>query len=120
EMGIMTDDFIVGEFDERLIESVVVNLNSSNEKEKRDSDVRKVMKVEKFRVCDESMSDYIPCLDNVEAISRFNSSEKGEKYERLCPENGRVLDCLVPRPKGYKIHIPWPQSRDEVQICRFF
>ncbi|KAI3464576.1 hypothetical protein Pfo_021239 [Paulownia fortunei] len=114
EMGIMTDDFIVGEFDERLIESVVVNLNSSNEKEKRVSDVRKVVKVEKFRVCDESMSDYIPCLDNVEAISRFNSTEKGEKYERHCPENGRVLDCLVPRPKGYKLHIPWPQSRDEV------
>lgn len=110
----MTDDFIVGEFDEGLIQSVVVNVNGSNEKEKGDSDVRKVIKVKKFRVCDESMGDYIPCLDNVEAISRFNSSEKGERYERHCPENGKGLDCLVPRPKEYKLHIPWPKSRDEV------
>ncbi|PIN16481.1 Phosphoethanolamine N-methyltransferase [Handroanthus impetiginosus] len=116
EMGIMTDDFIVGEFDEGLIEGMVVNVNSSYEKEKGefDNDGREVMKVEKFRVCEESMVQHIPCLDNVDEISRFNSSENGEKYERHCPENGRGLDCLVPRPKGYKLHIPWPKSRDEV------
>ncbi|KAL3845482.1 hypothetical protein ACJIZ3_002885 [Penstemon smallii] len=108
EMGIMTDDFIVGEFDEGLIQSVVENVNTSYEKKVGE---RKVVKLEKFRVCDESMRDYIPCLDNVEAISRFNSSEKGERH---CPENGNGLDCLVPRPKGYKLHIPWPKSRDEV------
>ncbi|KAK4429603.1 putative methyltransferase PMT10 [Sesamum alatum] len=109
EMGIMTYDFIVGEFDEGLIKSVVVNANSSNER-----DGNKVVKLEKFRICDESVSHYIPCLDNVEAIPRFNSSGNGEKYERHCPENGKGLDCLVPRPKGYKLHIPWPKSRDEV------
>ncbi|KAK6131486.1 hypothetical protein DH2020_034772 [Rehmannia glutinosa] len=112
EMGIMTNDFIVGEFDEKLIESVVVNVNGSNEKENREAG--KVIKVENFRACDESMGEYIPCLDNVDAISRFNSSENGGKYERRCPENGKGLDCLVPWPKGYKLHIPWPKSRDEV------
>ncbi|KAK6114942.1 hypothetical protein DH2020_007211 [Rehmannia glutinosa] len=111
-MGIMTNDFIVGEFDEKLIESVVVNVNGSNEKENREAG--KVIKVENFRACDESMGEYIPCLDNVDAISRFNSSENGGKYERRCPENGKGLDCLVPWPKGYKLHIPWPKSRDEV------
>ncbi|KAL0360288.1 UNVERIFIED_CONTAM: putative methyltransferase PMT12 [Sesamum radiatum] len=99
-MGIMTYDFIVGDFDEGLIKSVLANANSTDEGEKRESGGRKVVKVEKFRVCEGSMSEYIPCLDNVEAISRFNSSGKGEKYERHCPENGKGLDCLVPRPKG--------------------
>lgn len=112
EMGVMADDFIVGEFDEGLIQSVLGNVNaSSDDKGRGDSGVRKVIKVEKFRFCDESMINYIPCLDNVDAISRFNSSEK---YERRCPENGSRLDCLVLRPKGYKLHIPWPKSRDEV------
>ncbi|KAL8485402.1 hypothetical protein ACS0TY_027633 [Phlomoides rotata] len=111
EFGVMTDDFEVGEFDEGLIQSVVVNLNSSDEKEKGESSERKAINVEKFRVCDESMIDYIPCLENVDAISRVNSSGK---YERNCPKNGKGLDCLLPWPKGYKLHIPWPKSRDEV------
>ncbi|XP_057795645.1 probable methyltransferase PMT10 isoform X2 [Salvia miltiorrhiza] len=52
EFGIMTSDFMVGNFDEGLLQSVA-------------------------------------------AIS-----------------NG--LDCLVPRPKGYKLPMPWPESRDQV------
>lgn len=112
----MTDDFEVGEFDEALIQSVVVNFNSSDEKEKGESGERKVIKVEKFRACDESMIDYMPCLDNVDAISRVNLSEK---YERHCPKNGKGLDCLLPWPKGYKLHIPWPKSRDEVLFFLF-
>ncbi|GFQ01663.1 probable methyltransferase pmt10 [Phtheirospermum japonicum] len=114
ELGIMTDDFIVGEFDEGLIESVVVDFNSSSVNGKSDGEIGKVIKFEKFRVCDESLGDYIPCLDNGVAISRFNSSGKGEKYERHCPGNGTELDCLLPWPKGYTLHIPWPKSRDEV------
>lgn len=106
----MTEDFIVGEFDESLIQSVMVNESDyqlENYKEK-------VVKVDKFRVCDSSTIDYIPCLDNLEANSRSNSSEKFEKYQRNCPQVGKGLDCLVPRPKDYKLHIPWPKSRDEV------
>ncbi|KAL3641205.1 hypothetical protein CASFOL_016173 [Castilleja foliolosa] len=114
ELGIMTDDFIVGEFEEGLIESVVVSFNSSSLKGKNDGEIGKVIKFEKFRVCDESLGDYIPCLDNGDAIPRLNSSDKGQTYERHCPENGKQLDCLLPWPKGYKLHIPWPKSRDEV------
>ncbi|KAL2467784.1 putative methyltransferase PMT10 [Forsythia ovata] len=110
--GAMTEDFMVGEFDESLIESVVVNVSDPDNNEKLEID--KVVRIEKFRVCDSSMSEYIPCLDNGEAISRLNSSEKLEKYKRNCPKDGKGLDCLVPRPKDYKLHIPWPKSRDEV------
>ncbi|XP_020240976.1 probable methyltransferase PMT11 [Asparagus officinalis] len=70
------------------------------------------VRVGKFRVCDKRMREYIPCLDNVEAIKRLRSTERGERFERFCPE--RALDCLVPAPKDYKSPIPWPQSRDEV------
>ncbi|PSS31669.1 Methyltransferase [Actinidia chinensis var. chinensis] len=112
--GLMTDDFVVGEFDPSVIESVA----NANDRERRESDEdqgkRHRVRVGKFGVCDESMREFIPCLDNVEAISRLNSTEKGQKYERHCPERGKGLNCTVPRPKGYKLKIPWPKSRDEV------
>ncbi|KAH6782617.1 S-adenosyl-L-methionine-dependent methyltransferases superfamily protein, partial [Perilla frutescens var. frutescens] len=111
ELGIMTEDFVVGEFDEGLIESVVVISNSSDEGERGGSGERKVIKVEKFRICEMSLSDYVPCLGNVDANFQSNLSEKNQRH---CPEKGNGLDCLVPRPKGYKLHIPWPKSRDEV------
>ncbi|XP_060198355.1 probable methyltransferase PMT10 [Lycium barbarum] len=99
ENGAMTNDFIVGEFDEELIDSVVNNgkINGSDDEGLKSDVNRGVLKgkIGKFRVCDESMRDYVPCLDNVE--------EKG-------------LDCLVPRPKDYKLKIPWPKSRDEIWL----
>jgi hypothetical protein len=52
----------------------------------------------------------------VEEILKFSGSERGEKYERHCPQQGKGLNCIVPRPKGYKKHILWPQSRDEVLL----
>nr|GEY05366.1 probable methyltransferase PMT11 [Tanacetum cinerariifolium] len=70
--------------------------------------------VGKFEMCPESMREYIPCLDNVDAIKALVSTEKGERFERHCPEKDKGLSCLVPAPKGYKAPIPWPASRDEV------
>lgn len=113
EMGFMTDDFIVGELDEGLIQSVMDDRNVSAENDRRESNVTRTARIKKVGVCDESMSDNIPCLDNVGAISGF-VSDRGDKNERHCPEIGRGLDCLLPRPKHYKIRIPWPKSRDEV------
>ncbi|GER49142.1 S-adenosyl-L-methionine-dependentmethyltransferases superfamily protein [Striga asiatica] len=114
ELGIMTEDFVVGEFDESLIESVVVDFNSSVGKGKSDGEDKKVVKVEKFRICEGIVSEYVPCLDNVGLITRFNSSVEGGNYERGCPEKVKVLDCLLPWPKGYKLHIAWPKSREEL------
>lgn len=111
ENGAMSDEFKVGEVDYSLVEDVG-NASSEVDGESERKEVR--VKVQKFERCDESMRDYIPCLDNVEEIKKLNSTERGEKYERHCPGEGRGLDCLVPAPKGYQSPIPWPKSRDEV------
>ncbi|KAL8132848.1 putative methyltransferase PMT10 [Apium graveolens] len=114
ENGAMALDFVVGDFDPAVLETVV---NATSESVRDDESKERKgskYKIGKFRVCDESLREYVPCLDNVEVISKLNSTERGENYQRLCPGKERVLDCLVPRPKGYKAHIPWPKSRDEV------
>ncbi|PPS14510.1 hypothetical protein GOBAR_AA06067 [Gossypium barbadense] len=69
---------------------------------RRVSDVR--VRVEKYKVCDKSKVDYIPCLDNKKAIKLFSKSEKGEKYERHCPGKDEMLDCVIPRPEGNMPH----------------
>ncbi|CAH9146964.1 unnamed protein product [Cuscuta epithymum] len=56
--------------------------------------------------------DYIPCLDNEEAIRKLRSRRHFEHRERHCPEEPPT--CLVPLPKGYKKPIEWPQSRDKI------
>lgn len=70
--------------------------------------------LKRFLVCEEKFREYIPCLDNEEELKRLVSMEKGERFERHCPKEGKGLNCLVPVPKGYRSPIPWPRSRDEV------
>ncbi|XP_009355827.2 probable methyltransferase PMT10 [Pyrus x bretschneideri] len=111
ENGAMSEEFKVGEFDPSLIEDLR-NVSGGEEKLEDGGGVR--VRVGKYKLCNERMTDYIPCLDNVKEIKRWNSSERGEKYERHCPGQGKELNCVVPRPKGYQTRIPWPQSRDEV------
>lgn len=107
ENGTMSDDFETGEYDPDLVETEW-NGNTNG------TEVTKSVKIRRYRMCAESMREYIPCLDNVEAIKQLKSTDKGEKFERHCPLNGTGLNCLVPAPKGYKTPIPWPRSRDEV------
>ncbi|KAK9129744.1 hypothetical protein Sjap_010231 [Stephania japonica] len=57
-------------------------------------------------------ADYIPCLDNVQAIRRLRSRKHFEHRERHCPQEGPT--CLVPAPQGYKRSIEWPNSRDKI------
>uniref|UniRef100_A0A2P2NFE7 Methyltransferase n=1 Tax=Rhizophora mucronata TaxID=61149 RepID=A0A2P2NFE7_RHIMU len=106
--GKMSDDFEVGEFDPALVETW--GNKTEIDSENKDSRVR----VKRFELCPESMREYIPCMDNVDAIKKLKSTERGEKFERHCPEQGKRLNCLVPPPKGYRPPIPWPRSRDEV------
>lgn len=115
ENGTMSDDFVIGEYDAGLEETSWKNESATVEE--GSGGERKKIAVEKFEICPESMREYIPCLDNVEAIKRLKSTDKGERFERHCPENGTGLDCLVPAPKGYKTPLPWPRSRDEVCLC---
>lgn len=57
--------------------------------------------------------DYIPCLDNWNAIKALPSRRHMEHRERHCPDP--TPKCLVPLPKGYRIPVPWPKSRDMVR-----
>ncbi|GAV70322.1 Methyltransf_29 domain-containing protein [Cephalotus follicularis] len=109
ENGTMTDDFEVGEFDPDLVENWG-NGTDSDSGSVLDSGFR----VKRYGLCGKGMMEYIPCLDNVDAIKRLKSTEKGERFERHCPEEGKGLDCLIPSPKGYRQPLPWPKSRDEV------
>ena len=106
--GKMSDDFEAGEFDPDIAE----NWGNGSEIESGSKDIR--FRAERYELCPVSMREYIPCLDNVKAIQRLKSTEKGERFERHCPEKGNELNCLVRPPKGYRPPIPWPQSRDEV------
>ncbi|XP_021757266.1 probable methyltransferase PMT11 [Chenopodium quinoa] len=108
ENGTMTEDFEIGEYDPSVVES----WGNSSDSEVVESETR--VRVSKFLICDDKLKEYIPCMDNEEAIKRLVSTEKGEKFERHCPEKGKELNCLIPALKNYKIPIPWPRSRDEV------
>ncbi|XP_071737033.1 probable methyltransferase PMT26 [Rutidosis leptorrhynchoides] len=56
--------------------------------------------------------DFIPCLDNLQAIKSLRSTKHYEHRERHCPENPPT--CLVPVPEGYKHPIEWPTSREKI------
>ncbi|OIW15079.1 hypothetical protein TanjilG_08566 [Lupinus angustifolius] len=56
--------------------------------------------------------DYIPCLDNMKAIKALRSRRHMEHRERHCPDSRPR--CLLPLPKGYKVPVPWPKSRDMI------
>ena len=68
-----------------------------------------------YPLCPIGMEDYIPCLDNQEAIKKLRNTQHYEHRERHCPTNDQISRCMVPLPNDYKVHVPWPQSRDEVR-----
>ncbi|KAL8141256.1 hypothetical protein V2J09_007277 [Rumex salicifolius] len=115
ENGTMSVDFKIGDFDAASGDDAG-NFTQEEENLAPGDEISNQVKarVKKYSKCDKSMSDYIPCLDNVEAIRKLKSTERGEKFERHCPENDKGLNCVVPRPPGYRPPIRWPRSRDEV------
>ncbi|CAI5474788.1 unnamed protein product [Closterium sp. Yama58-4] len=70
----------------------------------------------KFRwpSCGGNRTDWVPCLDNEKAIKALRTNKHYEHRERHCLLPGEMEKCLVPLPKGYKAHVPWPESRDQV------
>ena len=67
----------------------------------------------KWKLCNVTAGpDYIPCLDNLQAIRKLHSTKHYEHRERHCPEE--APRCLVPLPEGYKRSIKWPKSREKV------
>ena len=74
----------------------------------------------KWELCTwQGAMDYIPCLDNKQAIKRLPSIRRFQHRERHCPSADKYPTCLVPIPKGYKVPISWPRSKDEVRTMTF-
>ncbi|KAJ8450344.1 hypothetical protein Cgig2_004801 [Carnegiea gigantea] len=70
----------------------------------------------RWKVCNVSAGpDYIPCLDNIQAIRKLHLTGHFEHRERHCPDEAPT--CLVRLPKGYKIPIKWPKSRDMIWLA---
>ncbi|XP_023756612.1 probable methyltransferase PMT26 isoform X1 [Lactuca sativa] len=66
-----------------------------------------------WKVCNVSAgSDFIPCLDNLEAIKGLPTTKHYEHRERHCPQDPPT--CLVPLPQGYQHPIHWPESREKI------
>ncbi|XP_057490455.1 probable methyltransferase PMT24 [Actinidia eriantha] len=67
----------------------------------------------KWKVCNVTAGpDYIPCLDNEEAIRKLPSRSHYEHRERHCPDEAPT--CLVALPEGYRQPIKWPKSREQI------
>lgn len=85
---------------------------SSKEKEKQKQSGGHVNEY-MWKLCNVTAgADYIPCLDNLPAISKLRSTKHYEHRERHCPDENPT--CLVPLPQGYKQTIAWPNSRDKI------
>lgn len=66
-----------------------------------------------WQICNSTAGpDYIPCLDNLEAIKKLTSTRHYEHRERHCPQDPPT--CLVPLPEGYRLPVHWPESRDKI------
>lgn len=86
---------------------------SKNEKEVQKSSESDNQSKYSWKVCNTTAGpDYIPCLDNLQAIRKLSSTKHYEHRERHCPENPPT--CLVPLPEGYQRSIEWPTSREKI------
>lgn len=83
---------------------------SKNEKESQQS---KQKTKYSWKLCNVTAGpDYIPCLDNLEAIRKLRSTKHYEHRERHCPYEPPT--CLVSLPEGYRRPIEWPTSREKI------
>ncbi|KAI3807539.1 hypothetical protein L1987_23469 [Smallanthus sonchifolius] len=74
---------------------------------------KKSQNVYNWKTCNVTAGpDYIPCLDNLEAIRHLHGRSHYEHRERHCPAESPT--CLVPLPLGYKTPIKWPRSREQI------
>ncbi|XP_011031158.1 PREDICTED: probable methyltransferase PMT26 isoform X4 [Populus euphratica] len=84
---------------------------SKNEKETQQSSNQQ--KGYNWKLCNVTAGpDFIPCLDNLQAIRSLQSTKHYEHRERHCPEEPPT--CLVLLPEGYKRPIEWPTSREKI------
>lgn len=83
---------------------------SKNEKESQKAKQQETMT---WKLCNTTAGpDYIPCLDNWDAIHHLRTTKHYEHRERHCPVEPPM--CLVPLPEGYKRPVEWPKSREKI------
>ncbi|KAL7141945.1 hypothetical protein ABFS83_08G089400 [Erythranthe nasuta] len=86
---------------------------SKKEKEAQKSSQSESQSKSTWKLCNTTAGyDYIPCLDNLEAIKKLHTTKHYEHRERHCPDNPPT--CLVPLPEGYQRSIEWPISREKI------
>ena len=88
---------------------------SENEKKLDKSKLPKDASNYKWKVCNVTAGpDYIPCLDNLQAIRKLPQRDHYQHRERHCPD--KAPTCLVSLPEGYRQSIKWPKSREQVYL----
>uniref|UniRef100_A0A7N0TWL1 Methyltransferase PMT26 n=1 Tax=Kalanchoe fedtschenkoi TaxID=63787 RepID=A0A7N0TWL1_KALFE len=115
-----TDVFPAGAQAELLNETTTLNSTwktqdseSKNEKDAQTTSDSKQQNSFSWKLCNTTAGpDYIPCLDNLEAIRNLKTTKHYEHRERHCPAEGPT--CLVPPPEGYKRPVEWPKSREKI------
>ncbi|KAG6405905.1 hypothetical protein SASPL_133499 [Salvia splendens] len=86
---------------------------SKNEKEAQKSSGSQDPSKYSWKLCNTTAGpDYIPCLDNLQAVKKLRTTRHYEHRERHCPENPPT--CLVPLPEKYQRSIEWPKSREKI------
>ncbi|KAJ0977021.1 hypothetical protein J5N97_012495 [Dioscorea zingiberensis] len=60
--------------------------------------------------CPSNFSDYCPCQDATRE-RRFSMGSLFHR-ERHCPDPDERVRCRIPRPRGYRRTVPWPESRN--------
>ncbi|KAJ1376609.1 S-adenosyl-L-methionine-dependent methyltransferase [Sesbania bispinosa] len=117
---ISNEVFITGTESETWIEASTENETRStqaaelqHEKESQKSSISIDRSTYDWKLCNTSTgSEYIPCLDNWQAIRKLRSISHYEHRERHCPDEAPT--CLVSLPEGYRSPIKWPQSREMI------
>lgn len=86
---------------------------SRTEKEEQKKSDSKQQDTFSWTLCNTTAGpDFIPCLDNMEAIRNLRTTKHYEHRERHCPAEGPT--CLVPLPEGYQRPVEWPKSRAKI------
>ncbi|XP_071703478.1 probable methyltransferase PMT25 [Rutidosis leptorrhynchoides] len=86
---------------------------SASEKKSQKSSGLKNQDGYQWKTCNATTGpDFIPCLDNTEALRHIRTTLHYEHRERHCP--AELPTCVVPLPQGYRIPIRWPKSRDQI------
>ncbi|GJP50366.1 hypothetical protein CLOM_g9489 [Closterium sp. NIES-68] len=90
--------------------------DEKDEKEEKEEEApaSRPTSVAPYPLCVEQSDDHIPCLDNEKALRQLKSTNHYEHRERHCPAVAEVPRCVLPLPDGYKPHITWPESRDQI------